>query len=203
MALVGVDEVGRGCLAGPVFAAAVILPEDYLHPLLRDSKKLSEKQREEIFHSLITDVKFSVGIGTLQDIKKINILYASLLAMKRAVLGLGLESGDVYVDGNQLIPDLPVSFLQTTIIKGDQKVPSIAAASIIAKVLRDRLMNKIGKDVPQFNFTKNKGYGTADHRSAIEKWGPTIYHRELFKGVQEHWSKTPIKKQQSFNWPYL
>ena len=151
----GVDEAGRGPLAGPVFAAAVILPENYSHEILNDSKKLSEKKRDLVYDDIIKDaVAWSVGIATEKEIDDINILNATFLAMKRAVDGLSIKPDLAYIDGNQY-PKTGVK--EVTIIKGDSKCMSVAAASIIAKVSRDRFMLKIAEEYPQYQFEKHKG----------------------------------------------
>ena len=174
----GVDEAGRGPLAGPVFAAAVILPENYSHEILNDSKKLSEKKRDLVYDDIIKDaVAWSVGIATEKEIDDINILNATFLAMKRAVDGLSIKPDLAYIDGNQY-PKTGVK--EVTIIKGDSKCMSVAAASIIAKVSRDRFMLKIAEEYPQYQFEKHKGYGTKVHTEAILKYGPCPIHRRTF-----------------------
>lgn len=174
----GVDEAGRGPLAGPVFAAAVILPEGYSHPVLNDSKKLSEKKRDLVFDDIIRDaVSYSVGIATEKEIDEINILNATFLAMKRAVDGLSIKPDLAYIDGNQY-PRTGVK--EVTIIKGDSKCMSVAAASIIAKVSRDRFMLKIAEEYPEYQFEKHKGYGTKLHYEMIEQYGVSPVHRRSF-----------------------
>lgn len=174
----GVDEAGRGPLAGPVFAAAVILPENYSHDILNDSKKLSEKKRDIVYDDIIRDaVAYSVGIATEKEIDEINILNATFLAMKRAVDGLSVKPDLAYIDGNQY-PKTGVA--EVTIVKGDSKCMSVAAASIIAKVSRDRFMLKIAEEYPQYEFAKHKGYGTALHYEMIEKYGVSPVHRRSF-----------------------
>ena len=174
----GIDEAGRGPLAGPVFAAAVILPENYSHPILNDSKKLSEKKRDEVYEDIIKDaVSYSVGIATEQEIDEINILNATFLAMKRAVEGLNQKPDFAYIDGNQY-PKTGVK--EETIVKGDGKCISVAAASIIAKVSRDRFMLEIDKEYPEYQFSKHKGYGTKLHYEMIEKYGVSKVHRRTF-----------------------
>ena len=174
----GIDEAGRGPLAGPVFAAAVILPENYSHPVLNDSKKLSEKKRDEVYDDIIKDaVCYSVGIATEQEIDEINILNATFLAMNRAVEGLSVKPDFAYIDGNQY----PKTGLkEETIVKGDGKCISVAAASIIAKVSRDRFMLEIDEEYPEYQFKKHKGYGTKAHIEAIGKYGLTDIHRPSF-----------------------
>lgn len=174
----GVDEAGRGPLAGPVFAAAVILPENYSHEILNDSKKLSEKKRDLVYDDIIKDaVAWSVGIATEKEIDDINILNATFLAMKRAVDGLSIKPDLAYIDGNQY-PKTGVK--EVTIIKGDSKCMSVAAASIIAKVSRDRFMLKIAEEYPQYQFEKHKGYGTKLHYEKIAEHGICDEHRRTF-----------------------
>ena len=174
----GIDEAGRGPLAGPVFAAAVILPENYSHPVLNDSKKLSEKKRDAVYDDIIKDaICYSVGIATEEEIDEINILNATFLAMKRAVEGLVIKPDFAYIDGNQY-PKTGVN--EETIVKGDGKCISVAAASIIAKVSRDRFMLEIDKQYPEYQFSKHKGYGTKLHYEMIEKYGVSKVHRRTF-----------------------
>ncbi len=174
----GVDEAGRGPLAGPVFAAAVILPEGYCHEILNDSKKLSEKKRNIVFDDIIRDaVSYSVGIATEKEIDEINILNATFLAMKRAVDGLEVKPDLAYIDGNQY-PKTGVK--EVTIVKGDSKCMSVAAASIIAKVSRDRYMLEVAEKYPEYEFPKHKGYGTKLHYEMIEKYGVSSVHRRSF-----------------------
>ncbi len=174
----GIDEAGRGPLAGPVFAAAVILPENYSHPVLNDSKKLSEKKRDAVYEDIIKDALcYSVGIATEEEIDEINILNATFLAMKRAVEGLSIKPDFAYIDGNQY-PKTGVK--EETIVKGDGKCISVAAASIIAKVSRDRFMLEIDKQYPEYQFSKHKGYGTKLHYEMIEKYGVSKVHRRTF-----------------------
>lgn len=174
----GVDEAGRGPLAGPVFAAAVILPEGYTHEILNDSKKLSEKKRDAVYDDIIRDaVSWSVGIATEKEIDDINILNATFLAMKRAVDGLGVHPDLAYIDGNR---EPKTGVKEVTIIKGDAKCMSVAAASIIAKVSRDRFMLEIDERYPQYQFSKHKGYGTKLHYEMLEKYGVSEVHRKTF-----------------------
>ncbi len=174
----GIDEAGRGPLAGPVFAAAVVLPENYSHPVLNDSKKLSEKKRDAVYDDIIKDaISYSVGIATEEEIDEINILNATFLAMKRAVDGLNIKPDFAYIDGNQY-PKTGVK--EETIVKGDGKCISVAAASIIAKVSRDRFMLEIDKQYPEYQFSKHKGYGTKLHYEMIEKYGVSKVHRRSF-----------------------
>lgn len=176
----GCDEAGRGCLAGPVYAAAVILPPDYVNDLLNDSKKLTESQREKLRPIIEQDaLAWSVGVVTAEEIDEINILKASFLAMHRAIDGLEIRPQHLLIDGNRFTPyhDTP----HTCIVKGDGKMMSIAAASILAKTHRDEFMVKIGERYPKYNWKKNKGYPTKDHRKAIEEFGSCEYHRKTFQ----------------------
>ncbi|WP_440421133.1 ribonuclease HII [Prevotella merdae] len=172
----GCDEAGRGCLAGSVYAAAVILPRNYDNPLLNDSKKLSEKKRRELRDMIVRDaVAWAVGVVTPEEIDKINILKASFLAMHRALDQLKVRPEAVIVDGNRftLYQDLPY----TTIVKGDGKYQAIAAASILAKTFRDEYMNRLAEEYPYYDWHKNKGYPTKAHREGIRQHGTTPYHR--------------------------
>ncbi len=174
----GVDEAGRGPLAGPVFAAAVILPENYSHEILNDSKKLSEKKRDLVYEDIIRDaVCWSVGVATEKEIDDINILNATFLAMKRAVDGLSVRPDLAYIDGNR---EPKTGVKEITIIKGDGKCMSVAAASIIAKVSRDRFMLQLDEKYPQYQFFKHKGYGTKLHYQMIEQYGVSDVHRKTF-----------------------
>lgn len=180
----GVDEAGRGCLAGPVFAAAVILPEDFQNELLNDSKQLTEKQRYELRPIIEAQaIAYAVGIVFPDEIDRINILNASFLAMTRAVESLIVKPEHLLIDGNRFKSKLLIPF--TTIVKGDGKMMSIAAASVLAKTYRDDYMNKIAEEYPQYDWLENKGYPTAKHRDAIAQHGITPYHRLTFKGVKE------------------
>lgn len=174
----GVDEAGRGPLAGPVYAAAVILPVETEIAGLNDSKKLSKKKREELF-DIINDVAISVSVGTAseKEIDEINILNATFLAMKRAVEGLEISPDYAIIDGNRA-PNLEIP--TETVVKGDGKVMSVAAASIIAKVSRDRFMLKMAEQYPEYQFEKHKGYGTRLHYEMIEKYGVSPIHRKSF-----------------------
>ena len=174
----GVDEVGRGCLAGPVIAAAVILRNNI--PGLKDSKKLSKKKREELSLIIMKNSYFSFGSSSPKEIDEINILQASLLAMKRAILNLSVEPGKILIDGIHK-PDLNTD--TQTIISGDSYIDEISAASIIAKVYRDNLMMQFDKKYPNFYFSSHMGYGTKVHKAAIKKYGITPIHRKTFNGV--------------------
>ena len=172
----GCDEAGRGCLAGSVYAAAVILPPGYDNPLLNDSKKLSEKRRRELRDQIVSDaVAWAVGVVTPEEIDRINILRASFLAMHRALDQLSVRPEAVIVDGNRFTPyrDLPY----TTIVKGDGKYQAIAAASILAKTFRDEYMDRLAEEYPYYDWRKNKGYPTKAHREGIRLHGMSPYHR--------------------------
>ena len=175
----GCDEAGRGCLAGSVYAAAVILPEGYQNELLNDSKQLTEKKRYQLREMIERDaVAWAVGIVTPEEIDKINILNASILAMHRALDQLKVRPEAIIVDGNRFkkYKDLP----HTTIVKGDGKYLSIAAASILAKTYRDDYMNRLAEEYPQYDWLSNKGYPTKKHRDAIRQYGITPYHRKSY-----------------------
>ena len=174
----GVDEAGRGPLAGPVCAAAVILPMDLSIPGLNDSKKLTEKKREALFPVIQEQaLAWSVGWATAEEIDEINILQATFLAMKRAVEGLSQQPGWALVDGNRMPP---LSIPGETVVKGDAQCASIAAASILAKVSRDRLLREWDQLYPQYGFAKHKGYGTKAHYEAIQQFGLLPIHRRSF-----------------------
>jgi ribonuclease HII len=176
----GCDEAGRGCLAGPVFAAAVILGEEFENSLINDSKQLSEKSRNYLrFYIEEHAQSWAVAQVSPEEIDQINILNASILAMHRAVEKLAFTPEHIVVDGNRFKPYLEVS--HTCVIKGDSKLVNIAAASILAKTYRDEYMQNIHEEFPYFNWKKNKGYPTSEHRKGIEEFGPTIYHRKTFK----------------------
>lgn len=186
----GCDEAGRGCLAGSVFAAAVILPDDYENEMLNDSKKLTEKRRYQLREQIERDaVAWAVGIVTAEEIDKINILNASILAMHRAVDQLKVRPEALIIDGNRFKTyyegEEKKPLPHTTIVKGDGKYLAIAAASILAKTYRDDYMNAIDKEFPQFGWAKNKGYPTKAHYAALRETGPSPYHRLTFKGVVE------------------
>jgi ribonuclease HII len=179
----GVDEAGRGPLAGPVVAASVILPADCQYFLFQDSKKLTEKQRERLF-AILTDMGIPIGVGaaTPAEIDEINILQASLLAMKRAVFDLPEMPDFLLVDGKFTVP-LKVN--QQALVKGESKSASIAAASIVAKVTRDRIMLGYHDMYPRYNFKQHKGYPTKEHRNLLIHFGPCEIHRKTFSGVRE------------------
>lgn len=174
----GVDEAGRGPLAGPVCAAAVILPEGVIIDGVNDSKKLSEKKRESLFDVIREQaLSYSIAYATVDEIEEINILNATMLAMRRAIDGLEIKADYAMIDGNK-IP--PIDIDAECIVKGDAKSMSIACASILAKVTRDRLLYKYAEEYPMYGFDKHKGYGTKVHREAILKYGPCPYHRKSF-----------------------
>ena len=179
--IAGVDEVGRGSLVGPVYAAAVILNKKINIKKIKDSKKLTKKNREILCKYLRKNSIWAIGYASLKEIEKYNILNASLLAMKRAIKKLKKKPSLVLVDGNKL-PEIK-NYSLKSIIKGDQKIPSISAASIIAKVSRDRLVTKMSKKFKRYLWDKNSGYGTKDHIKAIKKFGITKHHRKTFQPV--------------------
>ena len=179
--LAGVDEVGRGSLIGPVYAAAVILKRKIDRKKLKDSKKLSKENREILEKYIKQNSIWSIGSASTKEIEKLNILNASLLAMKRAIKKLKKKPKLVLIDGNK-IPKLE-NYNLKNIVKGDQKVPEISAASIIAKVSRDRLVSKMSKQFVKYSWDKNSGYGTKNHISAIKKFGVTKHHRKKFQPV--------------------
>lgn len=186
----GCDEAGRGCLAGSVYAAAVILPPDYQHPLLNDSKQLTERRRYQLRESIERDaVAWAVGIVTPEEIDRINILNASILAMHRALDQLAVRPEAIIVDGNRFKPYREPAqsgegqgevLPHTTIVKGDGKYLSIAAASVLAKTYRDDYMNRLAEEYPQYDWLSNKGYPTRKHREAIRQYGITPYHRRSY-----------------------
>ncbi len=176
----GCDEAGRGCYAGPVFAAAVILPPDFHHPLLNDSKQVSEKNRDQLRPIIEKEaLAYAVATASVEEIDSINILQASYLAMHRAIAALKKKPEFLLIDGNRFkaYPKIP----HTCVIKGDGKFASIAAASILAKTHRDEYMHQIHPDYPQYQWNRNKGYGTATHRKALELHGLTPHHRKSFQ----------------------
>ncbi len=180
----GTDEAGRGCLAGPVVAAAVLLPADFHHPLLNDSKQLTEKQREILRQFIeINAISFGVSYVFEAKIDEINILQASILAMHLAIEKLAIEPEHIIVDGNKFKPYKNI--LHTTIVKGDAKFMSIAAASVLAKTYRDDFMQQLDLEFPNYNWKKNKGYPTLFHRNAIREFGITDYHRKTFRLLPE------------------
>ena len=176
----GCDEAGRGCLAGPVFAAAVVLPKDFYHPQLTDSKLLTEKERLEL-RPFIEQNALAYAVASLcnKQIDKINILQASLKSMHLAIKKLHLQPQYLLIDGNQFKPYKKIP--HQCIVKGDSLYASIAAASILAKTYRDEFMTALHLKHPQYNWAQNKGYGTREHQEALNKWGPTRYHRRSFR----------------------
>ena len=189
----GCDEAGRGCLAGSVYAAAVILPDGYENPLLNDSKQLTEHRRYELRQQIERDaVSWAVGIVTAEEIDKINILNASILAMHRALDKLSVRPEAIIVDGNRFKPYQKVPY--TTIVKGDGKYMAIAAASILAKTYRDDYMNELAVQYPQYDWQRNKGYPTKKHRQAIKEFGITPFHRKSYNLLGDG--------QLSFNFEY-
>jgi len=175
----GVDEAGRGPLAGPVCAAAVILPEGAVIEGLDDSKKLTEKKRERLYDIIKqTAVAYSVAYGTLEEIETVNILEATYLAMNRAIEGLTVKPDFALIDGNRVPRGIKIPC--ETVVKGDSKSMSVAAASVLAKVTRDRLMLEYDKKYPEYNFKKHKGYGTKEHTELIKQYGPCEIHRLSF-----------------------
>jgi ribonuclease HII len=184
----GLDEVGRGPLAGPVVAACVILEENCDYSGFVDSKIINSENRSRLYKELQNNgAKIGVGIVSETDIDRLNILQASLLAMKKAVLTMSFQPDFLLVDGNQPIP---MTIPQQTLVKGESKSASIAAASIVAKVVRDELMEQYHLQYPEYNFQQNRGYPTLEHRQAIQTHGPCAIHRQSFKCVKEFISKT-------------
>lgn len=176
----GCDEAGRGCLAGDVYAAAVILPANFSHPLINDSKQLTDRQRHALREVIQREaLAWSVGIVTAAEIDEINILNASILAMHRALDALTIRPEHIVVDGNQFHPysDIP----HTTVVKGDSKLANIAAASILAKTYRDDAMDLLHNQYPHYGWDRNKGYPTKEHRAAIAQYGTTPFHRLTFR----------------------
>ena len=179
--LAGVDEVGRGSLIGPVYAAAVILSKSINKKLLKDSKSLTKGKREELDKYIKENSIWAIGQASIKEIEKINILHASLLAMKRAILKLNKKPSLVLIDGNKL--PIVKNYKLENVIKGDQKIPSISAASIIAKVSRDKFITKLSKQFNSYGWETNSGYGTKKHLIAIKKFGITKYHRKTFSPI--------------------
>ncbi|WP_378178118.1 ribonuclease HII [Aquimarina sp. SS2-1] len=180
----GTDEAGRGCLAGPVTAAAIILPDDFSNDVLNDSKQLSEAKRKAL-RPLLEDCCITYGVThiDMKEIDKINILNASILGMQRSIAQLTPQPEHISVDGNRFKPYHNIPY--TCVIKGDGKFMNIAAASVLAKTYRDEYMEKIHEEFPMYNWKKNKGYPTAEHREAIKKYGITKYHRKSFRLLPE------------------
>ena len=181
--IAGVDEVGRGSLIGPVYAAAVILNKSINKKLLKDSKSLTRSNREVLSKYIKENSVWSIGKASVKEIEKINILQASLLAMKRAIKKLKKKPTLVLIDGNK-IPKIKYYNLKS-IVKGDQKIPSISAASIIAKVARDKMITNLGKKFKEYYWDQNSGYGTKQHLKAIKKFGVTSHHRKTFSPISK------------------
>lgn len=182
--IAGVDEAGRGPLVGEVFAAAVILPEQYDLPSLTDSKKLSEKKRDQLAQLIKKQaISYSIAYATVEEIESLNILHATMLAMKRAILGLNIPAQKALIDGNRVPPELPMD--AEAIVKGDALFPCISAASILAKTARDAKMYELDKAYPEYGFAKHKGYGTAFHMSALEEYGYLKEHRKDFAPIKK------------------
>ena len=181
--IAGVDEVGRGSLVGPVYAAAVILNHSINKKLLKDSKKLSKKRREILAQYIKKNSIWAIGKASISEIEKKNILQASLMAMKRAILKLKKKPSMIFVDGNKL-PKIE-NYKLKSVIKGDQKIPSISAASIIAKVARDNFISKLGIRYKSYSWGQNYGYGTKKHLRAIKKFGVTVHHRKTFSPLNK------------------
>ncbi|MBQ8065515.1 MAG: ribonuclease HII [Prevotella sp.] len=206
----GCDEAGRGCLAGSVFAAAVIFPEDYVNEALNDSKQLSDRRRKELRQVIEHDaVAWAVGIVTPEEIDRMNILNASILAMHRALDQLAVRPEAIIVDGNRFKPyrnpspatlqpspdaPQPSPLPHTTIVKGDGKFLSIAAASILAKTYRDDYMDRLAETYPQYDWKSNKGYPTKKHREAIRQYGITPYHRKTFNMLGDGQLSLPFEE---------
>lgn len=191
--LIGIDEVGRGCLAGPVCAGVVILNDKFPIKHFLDSKTLTEEKREALAKEIREHHHWALGWASVEEVDEINIRQATFLAMTRAVRTLeqkikdqlNMKTGTLLIDGRDRVSDLK-DYQQLPIIKGDQHMRCISAASIIAKVARDQLMAELAKDFPVYGFEKHKGYATEIHRTAIENFKPTIHHRKTFGGVKEH-----------------
>ena len=180
----GTDEAGRGCLSGPVVAAAVILPADFSHPFLNDSKQISVKKREEL-RPIIEEKALAFGVSFVwqEEVDKINVLQASIIGMHRSINQLKITPEFIIVDGNKFKNYKDI--LHEAIVKGDAKYISIAAASVLAKTYRDEYMEKIHQEFPMYNWAKNKGYPTKEHRNGIREFGATIHHRKSFKLLPE------------------
>ena len=181
--IAGVDEVGRGSLMGPVFAAAVILNKSIDKKILKDSKKLSKSRRETLVKYIKKNSIWAIGKASVKEIEKINIFHASMLAMKRAIIKLKKKPSLVFIDGNKS-PNIK-NYNLICVIKGDQKIPSISAASIIAKVTRDKMITNLGKKFKGYYWSKNYGYGTKQHLKAIQNLGITTHHRKTFSPIKK------------------
>tara|TARA_Y100000590_G_scaffold397066_1_gene478328 strand:- start:326 stop:922 length:597 start_codon:yes stop_codon:yes gene_type:complete len=191
--IAGVDEVGRGCLAGPVFSAAVILNKNINTKDIKDSKKISFKRRLLISKYIKKNSTYAIGSASVQEIEKLNILNASLLSMKRALNKLKLKPSVAYIDGPFAPKNLNIKC--KNFIKGDEKIVSIAAASIVAKVTRDLFMIKLSKKYPKYYWDRNFGYGTKDHLVGLKKYGITKHHRKKFKPVHNIWFRKTRETQ--------
>ncbi len=178
----GCDEVGRGCLAGSLFAAAVVMPKDFYHPLLNDSKRMTERDRY-ILRDIIKNeaIDWAIGEATAEEIDEINVLNASFMAMNRAIMSLKTTPEHLLIDGNRFKTSLDIPY--KCIVKGDSKYLSIAAASVVAKCHRDDYIVELSEKYPEYGWAGNKAYPTAAHRAAIEKYGVTPLHRKTFKGA--------------------
>lgn len=188
--IAGVDEVGRGPLIGPVVAAAVILPVNYFHPDIKDSKKLTPKKRDLLYDIIIKNaISFGVGVVSESVIDDINIYEATKVAMKEAINNLSVKPEHVLIDAMKLDLDVP----STSIIKGDAKSEVIAAASIIAKVTRDRMLEEMDNEFPMYDLKNNKGYATKKHLESLKKYGPCKYHRKSFSPVSELLNENYVK----------
>ena len=188
--IVGVDEAGRGPLAGPVVAGACILPEAFFIQGLNDSKLLSERERERIYQEIsLSSCDYGIGIASVAEIDRLNILKATFLAMHRAIGGLKQTPSAILVDG-KLAPSFGI--LTIPIVKGDSKSASIAAASVLAKVTRDRIMKDLAIQNPQYGFSSHKGYGTKEHLAAVEKFGPCAIHRKTFEPIKAYFAQSQM-----------
>lgn len=181
-AVAGIDEAGRGPLAGPVVAAAVILPPVISLPGLNDSKKLTARQRAMLYPKIRAQAVVGVGVASVAEIDELNILQATLLAMQRAIKRLPQIPDHLLIDG---ITPLPVAISQQCIKQGDSRSLSVAAASVVAKQIRDRIMLSLHNCLPEYDFARHKGYGTSHHRQALQRFGPSFIHRKTFAGVKE------------------
>ena len=184
--VVGIDEVGRGCLAGRVYAAACILDLSKEYREYTDSKLLSEKRRQQFSEQIRRDHRYCIAYAEVEEIDQLNILQASLLAMRRAVEGLNISRATLLIDGNQKIPGLAAGFRQIPVVKGDLRAQPIAAAAILAKVERDRYICELGEEFPQYGFSLHKAYPTQFHKQALQTFGPSPVHRKSFRGVKEY-----------------
>ena len=191
--IAGVDEVGRGCLAGPVFSAAVILNNNINTKGIKDSKKISFKNRILLSKYIKKNSTFAIAFASVEEINKLNILNASLLSMKRALNKLKQKPSMIYIDGIFAPKNLKIKY--KTFIKGDEKIISIAAASIVAKATRDQFMIKLGRNFPKYRWNKNFGYGTREHLRSLKKYGITEHHRKKFKPIHNILSRQTRETQ--------